>query len=139
MSEPIKHCILNPSKICDNCGECDRCDLDPSKICDNCGKCLNLDGDDYREIKIDKVLDQNEEEQCTEDSDDKHFDDDTVSYDDYDNDSEKTGDTDDNDDDEECEYIDDVDGLDEILCDKEMYSKNIVEKYPGLLVLKKKK
>lgn len=38
--------------------EMDMCDLDPSKICDSCEKCLGLDSKDYREIKIDGVVDQ---------------------------------------------------------------------------------
>ena len=36
-------CVLDETKVCDNCGECDRCDLDPNKICDNCMKCLKSD------------------------------------------------------------------------------------------------
>ena len=36
----MKHCILFPEKICNDCGECLHCDLDPCKICDNCGKCI---------------------------------------------------------------------------------------------------
>ncbi len=44
MRQNIK-CVLNPTKLCDNCGECDRCDYDKNKICDNCGKCLGLDAE----------------------------------------------------------------------------------------------
>ena len=33
-------CVLDETKECDNCMECEICDLDPDKICDNCGKCL---------------------------------------------------------------------------------------------------
>lgn len=40
-----KYCILDPEKLCIDCGECDRCDLDKDKICDNCGKCLGLDAE----------------------------------------------------------------------------------------------
>lgn len=36
----MKYCVLDKSKICNDCGECLRCDLDPSKLCDNCGKCI---------------------------------------------------------------------------------------------------
>lgn len=36
----MKYCVLDKSKICNDCGECFRCDLDPSKQCDNCGKCI---------------------------------------------------------------------------------------------------
>ncbi|MEF9934840.1 MAG: hypothetical protein RSA01_07370 [Clostridium sp.] len=38
--------------------ELDICDLDPSKICDSCEKCLGIDTKDYREIRIDGVVDE---------------------------------------------------------------------------------
>ena len=47
-----KMCVLEDSKECDGCGECDRCDLDPGKICDNCMKCVRGDAD-YRAIRVD--------------------------------------------------------------------------------------
>lgn len=50
-----KKCILDESKICDECGECDYCDLNPFKLCDNCGKCID-DQEEYRELKIDDVM-----------------------------------------------------------------------------------
>lgn len=50
--ERIKR-VLDETKDCDNCMECEICDLDPNKICDNCGKCLNIQ--DYATIKIEKV------------------------------------------------------------------------------------
>lgn len=46
-------CVLDESKECDGCMECEICDLDPNKICDNCGKCLEIK--DYAAIKIDRV------------------------------------------------------------------------------------
>lgn len=46
------HCILDNSKICDNCGECHYCDLDPNKICDNCCKCIQKEDADEIEISI---------------------------------------------------------------------------------------
>jgi len=53
----LKQCVLNPEKICDNCGECEnRCQLDPQKICDNCFRCLETDRKPYAEIPIGKVL-----------------------------------------------------------------------------------
>lgn len=52
-------CILDESKECDNCMECETCDLDPSKVCDNCGKCLNIQ--DYASIKIDKVINDSDD------------------------------------------------------------------------------
>lgn len=48
-------CILDESKLCNDCGECDRCDLDSNKICDNCGKCIGLDADS-RAIEIEDVV-----------------------------------------------------------------------------------
>ena len=49
-----KSCVLDETKICDDCGECQRCDLDPNKICDNCMKCVNS-GADYSAIEIDEI------------------------------------------------------------------------------------
>ena len=49
-----KLCILDETKICDDCGECSRCDLDPEKICDNCMKCIKSDAD-YSAIEIDEI------------------------------------------------------------------------------------
>ena len=53
--EPMERikCILDETKDCDNCMECEICDLDPNKICDNCGKCLEIK--DFATIKIDRV------------------------------------------------------------------------------------
>jgi len=39
----MKQCVLDDTKVCTECGDCDRCDLDPNKICDNCCKCLDSD------------------------------------------------------------------------------------------------
>ena len=47
-------CVLDETKECDNCMECETCDLDPGKVCDNCGKCLDIK--DFVSIKIDKVI-----------------------------------------------------------------------------------
>ncbi len=46
-------CVLDETKECDNCLECEICDLDTSKICDNCGKCLEYK--DFASIKIDGI------------------------------------------------------------------------------------
>ena len=48
-------CVLDESKLCDGCGECDRCDLDPSKICDNCCRCIAMEdeGNELRSRIID--------------------------------------------------------------------------------------
>ncbi len=51
-----KYCLLDETKICDDCGECNVCDLDPNKICDNCMKCLQT-GADYNAIEIDEIID----------------------------------------------------------------------------------
>ena len=46
---------MDETKLCDDCGECDKCDLDSTKICDNCGKCIEYT-DSYAKIKIDKII-----------------------------------------------------------------------------------
>ena len=51
-------CVLDETKYCNDCGECDRCDIDPTKICDNCGKCLdsyNTNSKGFVEVPIDKI------------------------------------------------------------------------------------
>ena len=48
-------CILDESKLCNDCGECDVCDLDSNRVCDNCGKCIGLDADS-RAIEIEDVV-----------------------------------------------------------------------------------
>ncbi len=50
-----KVCILDETKPCTDCGECNRCDLDPNKICDNCMKCIQTSDAEYFEIRIDDV------------------------------------------------------------------------------------
>jgi len=52
----VKYCVLDESKVCDDCGECNVCDLNPNKICDNCMECLKT-GADYRAIEIDEIID----------------------------------------------------------------------------------
>lgn len=51
----MKMCVLDETKLCNDCGECNRCDLDPNKICDSCGKCLESDADS-RAIYIDGII-----------------------------------------------------------------------------------
>ena len=48
-------CVLDETKLCTDCGECDKCDLNPEKVCDNCGKCIGLDSDS-RAIEIEDVI-----------------------------------------------------------------------------------
>ena len=55
MGNDVKYCLLDETKICDDCGECNVCDLDPNKICDNCMKCVNGD-DEYRSILVDRII-----------------------------------------------------------------------------------
>lgn len=49
-------CLLDETKVCDDCGECDRCDLDPNKICDNCCRCIAMEdeGKEFRSRTITK-------------------------------------------------------------------------------------
>ena len=56
MGNDIKYCLLDETKVCDDCGECNVCDLDPNKICDNCMKCLQT-GADYNAVEIDEIID----------------------------------------------------------------------------------
>lgn len=51
-----KVCVLDDTKICDNCGQCNMCDLDPTKICDNCMSCIRT-GAEYNAIEIDEIID----------------------------------------------------------------------------------
>ena len=61
MSDQPKICVLDESKICDECGDCNRCDLDPNKICDNCMKCMG-DEVDFRAITIAGIRLENEKD-----------------------------------------------------------------------------
>ena len=58
----MKMCELDPNKVCDDCGECDKyCIYDSSKLCDNCFMCLESE-EDYAEIKItDVILDETDQ------------------------------------------------------------------------------
>ena len=49
-------CILDETKVCDDCGECNRCDLDPNKICDNCCRCIAIEdgGKEFRSVTVNK-------------------------------------------------------------------------------------
>ncbi len=51
-----KYCVLDETKLCNDCGECNVCDLDPNKICDNCMKCVQSNAD-YAAIEIDEIID----------------------------------------------------------------------------------
>jgi len=56
-----KYCVLDETKVCNDCGECNMCDLDPNKICDNCMQCIKT-GADYNAIEIDEIIDDGEAE-----------------------------------------------------------------------------
>lgn len=51
-----KICQIDPEKICNECNMCNICDLDPNKLCDSCGKCLGIDEYDYREVRVEGLL-----------------------------------------------------------------------------------
>jgi len=61
------HCILDNSKICDDCGECHFCDLNPDKICDNCCKCIQQENADKIEIPLNKLYEAMEQQPASED------------------------------------------------------------------------
>lgn len=133
-----KFCIFDSSKLCDNCGECNRCDLIPTKKCDNCGKCLELEGYDTKAINIEEILEENEDIEDME-----------LSLDEKDNetDGEKDSIIDDlselnkdlQDSEIHVEYIDDIDGLNEIL-EGENHSSNLIDEvFPGFITLKTSK
>ncbi|MBQ1817003.1 MAG: hypothetical protein II124_00045 [Clostridia bacterium] len=48
--DDTKMCVIEPEKVCDDCGDCMRCDLDPTKICDNCCRCIAMEdeGSEFR-------------------------------------------------------------------------------------------
>ena len=62
--EDRKMCLMDPEKICDDCGECERCDLDPNKLCDNCMKCLSSTGADYLAIEVDDIIESESDDKA---------------------------------------------------------------------------
>lgn len=56
-----KWCVLDETKVCDDCGECRACDLDPTKVCDNCMRCVQKSGADYAAVQIDGIVDEDGE------------------------------------------------------------------------------
>lgn len=119
----MKYCIFNEKKICDDCNECNVCDLNPKKKCNNCCKCLELEGYDMKAIKIDEIL---ENEEDLEEYETKEYN--TNSYMKNEKIQEST-----------IEFIDDIDGLREILDNKSKFNKMIHEEYPGLIKINNKK
>jgi hypothetical protein len=52
--KPMRECLLEPGKLCVDCGDCETCDLDENKICDNCCRCL---GDaDYNGVEVTEII-----------------------------------------------------------------------------------
>lgn len=122
-------CIFDSNKVCNDCGDCDRCDLDVNKICDNCGKCIEPDNTDMRAVRVDEVIDDIDEA--------KDFEDDLDTLvDDLDSEGE-TNTADEDETNEVWEYIDDIDGLNDLLNDKESFSKFAEEEFPGFIKIKK--
>lgn len=101
-------CILKEGKECDNCNECNVCDLDRNKICNNCGKCLQMEGIDIRAIKIDEIIEDNEEMEDLFGEDEKE----EPRVDDF-----------------VYDFIDDIKDLEDILAEEN-------EEYPGLYLKK---
>ena len=52
----MKQCLLDDTKVCMECGECDRCDLDPNKLCDNCCKCIDEWEGNFAQIPVQDVV-----------------------------------------------------------------------------------
>lgn len=131
-----KFCIFDSSKVCDDCGECNKCDLIPNKLCDNCGKCLELEGYDTKAINIEEILEENEDIkeleldlEGKEKAEEKNSNIEELSELNKDlKDSEI-----------QVEYIDDIDGLSEMLESKDESSNLINEVFPGFITLKTNK
>lgn len=152
-----KQCIFNSTKICNDCGECDRCDLNSNKKCNNCGECLQLQGFDMKGIKIDEILEEktdmnkvNEQVKKTENHSHKNteigegedpteeelcIDTQTISekteYNEVDADNEDFKDMDDN-----IEFIDDIEGLREMLDGDGEFKNSTYEEFPGFIRVK---
>lgn len=118
-----KQCILNEKKVCNSCNECNTCDLNPSKKCNNCGKCLELEGYDMKAIKIDTILDDEDESKEYQIGETEMMAYDRDQSDSYMEDMKENT----------VEFIDDIDGLREILDNKDKFKKIIHEEYPGLI------
>lgn len=122
-----KYCIFDSKKLCNNCGECEVCELDPNKKCNNCGKCLEMDNYDMRAIKVDEIIEnENDAQEYNENSSDN-----TAEIHSH---LEENKDTNP----KKVIYIDDIDGLKEILEDKNKFEKMAHEEYPGLIKINKK-
>lgn len=131
----------NNSFDCDNCTICT---CENGKVCENCSKCLGIDGYETRAIKIDEVIDkdedsnlkfdlgdfsefdvENEDEELEADSDYMPKDEDELPYIDAMEDGN-------------WEYIEDIEGMEEMMHENNS-SDVLVEQFPGLYVINKKK
>lgn len=132
-----EYCIFDKKKPCNNCGKCEVCDLDPNKKCDNCGKCLEMEGYDMKAVKIDQIIDnENEAREYEEEISESEN---NVNDFHYQLNDEKNVQENLKDDEINEEFIDDVDGLREVLEDREKYKNIAYEDYPGLIRIKKRK
>jgi hypothetical protein len=52
-----KICLIDETKICDDCGECSKCLMDLKKECDNCGDCIKPQYLGARKITISNIED----------------------------------------------------------------------------------
>ncbi|WP_446899617.1 hypothetical protein ACSVC9_06950 [Clostridium sp. LBM24168] len=132
-----KSCIFDSEKSCNNCGECNVCDLNPNKKCNNCGKCLEMEGYDMRAIKIDSIIeDENEVEDYIEDDKTNieihsHLVDESSINEGLESNTDIF-------DIDTIQYIDDIDGLSEILENENDFKKLAHEEYPGFIRIEKK-
>lgn len=127
------YCVLDKNKLCDDCGECDICDLNPDKKCDNCGKCLEMKDYDMKAVKVDDIIDDEDEFRTYEKDEEEYCLNDFHSHlaDGKGNDSNSEEDS-------NVEFIDDIDGLKEALENEEIFKKVAYEEYPGLIRIQKK-
>jgi hypothetical protein len=136
-----KYCIFDSGKLCDDCGECEICDLDRTKKCNNCGKCIEMEGYDMRAIKIDEIIEDEENANVEEGNENEYIEDCSIENQyqlskDYYSNKESIEDAFDN---GSIQYIDDVDGLTEVLQNEENFKKLMHEEYPGLIKIKNNK
>lgn len=132
--------VNNNSFDCDNCTICT---CEDGKICENCSKCLGIDGYESRAIKIDEVVEKNEDSNLKFDLGDfSDFDvednEDNLEDPDYHAEAEDELPYIDAMEDGNWEYIEDIEGMEEIMHENNS-SDVLVEQFPGLYVINKKK
>lgn len=49
-------CVLDETKVCDQCQDCMICSLNPNKKCDSCCACLEQNTKEYETIFIDEII-----------------------------------------------------------------------------------